>query len=184
MTTMSKSQFAEHINRVPGYITQLKDAGRLVMDGDKINVEESIRLIEATREPSQALRADLHQQDRDRKAAPGYVSGAERPGLDEITGKAGSAFQQARAMREKYAAMQAKISYEKEVGTLLVAHDVKMAVADGDAIIRNRLESLPDILAPQLAVEKDEQRIRALLAEQIEYLLDELSRTFYGMTRN
>ena len=80
-------------------------------------------------------------------------------------------------------AMQAKIAYEKEVGILLVAHDVKMAVADGDAIIRNRLESLPDILAPQLAAEKDEQRIRALLAEHIEFLLDELSRTFHGMAK-
>jgi len=77
--------------------------------------------------------------------------------------------------------MQAKISYEKEIGLLLVAHDVKMAVADGDALIRNRLEALPDILAPQLAAEKDEQRIRALLTDQIEFLLDELSRSFKSM---
>jgi hypothetical protein len=102
---------------------------------------------------------------------------------DDLTGKAGSAYQQARAMREKYAAMQAKISYEKEIGLLLVAHDVKMAVADGDALIRNRLEALPDILAPQLAAEKDEQRIRALLSDQIEYLLDELSRSFKSMEK-
>ena len=86
-------------------------------------------------------------------------------------------------MREKYAAMQAKIMYEKEVGVLLVAQDAKMAVADGDAIIRNRLESLPDILAPQLAAEKNEQKIRAILADQVEYLLDELSRTFNGMAK-
>ena len=58
-----------------------------------------------------------------------------------------------------------------------------MAVADGDAIIRNRLESLPDILAPQLAAEKNEQKIRAILADQVEYLLDELSRTFNGMAK-
>ena len=174
MTTMSQTEFAAHIERVPGYITQLKDAGRLVMDGDKVDVEASIKRIEETANPSYTSHTDRHQQNRERKA-----TGI----LDDLTGKAGSAYQQARAMREKYAAMQAKLSYEKEVGILLVAHDVKMAVADGDAIIRNRLESLPDILAPQLAAEKDEQRIRALLAEQIEFLLDELSRTFHGMVK-
>jgi hypothetical protein len=161
MTTMTQEQFAKHIDRVPGYITQLKDAGRLVMENGQVNVEASVERIRETANPSFQIHADRHQEERERKA--------------------GSAYQQARAMREKYAAMQAKISYEKEIGLLLVAHDVKMAVADGDAIIRNRLESLPDILAPQLAAEKDEQRIRMILADQIEFLLDELSRTFTGM---
>jgi len=174
MTTMTKAEFARHIERVPGYITQLGDAGRLVMDGDQVNVEASIERMRETANPSFTMHADRHQEERERKAA-GI--------LDDLTGKAGSAYQQARAMREKYAAMQAKISYEKEIGLLLVAHDVKMAVADGDALIRNRLEALPDILAPQLAAEKDEQRIRALLSDQIEYLLDELSRSFKTMGR-
>lgn len=174
MSLMSPSEFANHINRQPGWITQLKDAGRLVMEGDKIDAEASIRRIEETANPSFHMHEDRHQDNRERKAA-GII--------DDMTGKAGSAYQQARAMREKYAAMQAKIAYEKEVGILVVAHDVKMAVADGDALIRNRLESLPDILAPQLASEKDEQRIRSILAEQIEFLLNELSHTFYGMTK-
>jgi CRISPR/Cas system-associated endonuclease Cas3-HD len=174
MSLMNKQEFAEHIDRVPGYITQLKDAGRLVMEGEQVNVEASIERMRETANPSYDGHVDRHQENRERKAA-GI--------LDDMTGKAGSAYQQARAMREKYAAMQAKISYEKEIGLLLVAHDVKMAVADGDALIRNRLESLPDILAPQLAAEKDEQRIRALLADQIEYLLDELSRSFKSMEK-
>lgn len=172
MTTMTKSEFARHIERVPGYVTQLGDAGRLVMDGEHVNVEASMERMRETANPSFSGHADRHQEDRERKAA-GI--------LDDLTGKAGSAYQQARAMREKYAAMQAKIAYEKEIGLLLVAHDVKMAVADGDALIRNRLEALPDILAPQLAAEKDEQRIRVLLADQIGYLLNELSRAFKGM---
>jgi CRISPR/Cas system-associated endonuclease Cas3-HD len=174
MSLMSKQEFAEHIDRVPGYITQLKDAGRLVMQGDQVDVEASIERMQETANPSFQIHADRHQENRERKAA-GI--------LDDITGKAGSAYQQARAMREKYAAMQAKIQYEKEVGILLVAQEAKLAVADGDAIIRNRLESLPDILAPLLAAEKDEQKIRAILTDQVEYLLDELSRTFYGMTK-
>jgi hypothetical protein len=53
---------------------------------------------------------------------------------------------------------------------------------DGDTIIRNRLEAIPDILAPQLAAENDEQKIRIILIDQIEYLLGELSRAFKKMT--
>ena len=174
MSLMTKQEFAEHIERVPGYITQLKDAGRLVMEGEQVDVEASMERMRETANPSYDGHVDRHQENRERKAA-GL--------LDDMTGKAGSAYQQARAMREKYAAMQAKISYEKEIGLLLVAHDVKMAIADGDALIRNRLEALPDILAPQLAAEKDEQRIRALLTDQIEYLLDELSRSFKSMEK-
>jgi hypothetical protein len=98
-----------------------------------------------------------------------------------MAGKAGSAYQQARAMKEKYNAMQAKISYEREIGLLMLADEAKMAVADGDAIIRNRLESLPDMLAPQLAAETDEQKIRIMLIDQIEALLVDLSRSFNGL---
>ena len=173
MSLMSPLEFAKHIDRQPGWITQLKDSGRLVMDGDKIDVEASLQMIEDTTNPSFDPIKDRHQENRERKAA----------GLEDITGKAGSAYQQARAMREKYMAMQAKIAYEKEIGTLLVAHDVKMAIADGDAIIRNRLESLPDILAPQLAAEKDEQRIRTLLADYLENILEDLSRSFHNLVK-
>lgn len=175
MSLMSQADFARHINKTPGYITQMKDAGRLVMQGRMVNVEESITLLAETQSPERASVTDRHATEREQKQA-GVT-------LDDITGKAGSAYQQARAMKEKYGAMQAKIAYEKEVGTLLVASEVKLAVADGDAIIRNRLESLPDMLAPQLAAESDEQKIRSMLMDQVEHMLSELSRSFHKLTK-
>ena len=39
--------------------------------------------------------------------------------------------------------------------------------------LRSRLESLPNVLAPQLSVVSDEKEIMALLADQIEQLLNE-----------
>lgn len=173
---MNKQEFANHIGKTPGYITQLDSQGRLVMlDDGQVDVEASIQLIADTETPSHAGVADRHQREREQKQ-----SGQ----LDDMSGRVGNAYHQARAMREKYAAMQAKIVYEKEVGVLLIAQDVRLAIADGDAIIRNRLESLPDILAPQLAAEKDEQKIRILMMTQIEYLLDELSGTFSRMAKS
>lgn len=175
MPLMSQTEFANHIGKTPGYITQLKDAGRLVMQGRMVDSEASKQRIDETQDPGKVGVAERHQTEREQKQAA--------PQMDDMTGNAGSAYQQARAMKEKYAAMQAKIAYEKEVGLLLVASEVNMAVADGDAIIRNRLESLPDMLAPQLAAESDEQKIRALLMDQIEYLLGELSQSFHKLTK-
>lgn len=183
MALLSQADFAKHINATPSYITQLKTAGRLVMQGRMVNVEETIKLMDETKDPSKAGVADRHEREREQKQIAPAAYGQNAHVMDDITGKAGSAYQQARAMKEKYAAMQAKIAYEKEVGILLVAQDAMLAVADGDAIIRNRLESLPDMLAPQLAAESDEQKIRALLMDQIEYLLGELSQSFHKLTR-
>ncbi len=191
MALMSQAEFAQHIGKTPGYITQLKDSGRLVMQGRMVDAEASIKLMAETQDPGKIGVAERHQTEREQRAlsaAEGKQPGTSTPlsagaTMDDMTGKAGSAYQQARAMKEKYNAMQAKIAYEKEVGLLLVASEVKMAIADGDAIIRNRLESLPDMLAPQLAAESDEQKIRAMLMDQIEYLLGELSQSFHKMTK-
>lgn len=167
-----------------------------MLDDGSVDVEASLKLIADTETPSHVGVGDRHQQEREQKsfgsntstpfdAAQGkpLSTSQDRQQLDDMGGRAGSAYQQARAMKEKYLAMQAKISYEKEVGILLVASDVRFAIADGDAIIRNRLESLPDILAPQLAAETDEQKIRNMLADQIETLLGELSRRFNAMAK-
>jgi hypothetical protein len=196
MNLLKKTEFAKQLGVQPGYVTQLKDAGRLVIVDGKVDVAASLQLIADTEDPGKVGVVERHAGERAQKAlAPGPVAATRidqlidqstnRPAmLEDMAGKAGSAYQQARAMKEKYFAMQAKIAYEKEVGLLLVAGEVKFAIADGDAIIRNRLESLPDMLAPQLAAEHDEGRIRAMLADHIEDLLSELSRSFYGMVKN
>ena len=63
MSLMSPLEFANHIDRQPGWITQLKDAGRLVMEGDKIDVEASLQRIEDTANPSFQVHADRHELD-------------------------------------------------------------------------------------------------------------------------
>lgn len=173
MTLMSQSAFAEHTGNTRSYVSQLKTAGRLVMEGNKVNVEASIKLIKATQDPGKVGVAERHEKDRQQKQTPAVD-------VEDMEGK-NVGYQQARAMKENYNALQAKIAYQKEVGQLLVANEVKMAVADGDTIIRNRLESLPDMLAPQLAAETDEQKIRSMLMDHIESLLSDLSRSFNGM---
>lgn len=177
MTLMSQTDFAKHIGKNRSYVTQLKNADRLVMEEGKVNVEASIQRISETKDPGKVGVAARHSQEREQKQT------SIAPAADEINGKSGSAYQNARAMKESYNAYQAKLAYEKEIGLLLVAEEAKACVADGDTIIRNRLESLPNILAPQLAAETDEQKIRSMLTDHIEFLLGDLSRSFYSLTK-
>ena len=175
MALMNQSEFARHIGVERGYITQLKTAGRLIMQDGKVDVEASIRKIEETKDPSKAAVAERHAKERKTIKPESEAAADSNEKIDS--------YQSSRAKKEKYAALQAQISYEKEIGLLLVTQEAKSAVADGDAIIRNRLESLPDLLAPQLAAESDEQKIRAMLIDHVEQLLTDLSRSFYQLIR-
>lgn len=169
--TMTKSQYAAHIGKSKQYVSQLVRNGRVVQNSaGLIKVDESDALIAELADPSKQGVVEHHAEARGASVEP-------------LLDKAGSAYQQARAMREKYNAMSAKVAYEKEVGTLMNAEEVVFAIASGDAVIRSRLESLPDVLAPQLASEPDEQRVRALLVDYIESLLTNLSGAFNEMVK-
>jgi len=170
MQSVNQTQFATEIGRSKAYVSKLKQQGRLVFDETgKVKVQESKALISQTGSPEKQAVVDRNAQERE--------ANQQEPQMDDMAVKAGSAYHQARAMKEKYAAMQAKISYEKEIGELLRIDDVRSAVMDSDTIVRNRLETLPDKLAPLLATETDEQKIRAMLIDHIEYMLIDLSQS-------
>jgi hypothetical protein len=86
-------------------------------------------------------------------------------------------------MKEKYAAMQAKIAYEKEVGLLLVASEVTSVVADGDTVLCNRIESMFYALAPQLADERDDSKILSVMLDHWDVIRSDLSRKFKEMEK-
>jgi excisionase family DNA binding protein len=178
--TLSKSEFAAYLNVKRGYITQLITAGRLVLtdDGQRVRVDESVELINATRDPSRQGTVDRHAANR---AAAQQPAPQPPPPTGDITqelktDKAGSLYQASKALREKYNAMAAKRDYEISTGELLRAADVARIVATAATIVRARLEAMPDILSPQLAAETDEQRCRTALLDHVELTLAELSR--------
>lgn len=186
-------EFARLAGFKPGYVTQLKREGRLVLVDGLIDVAASLARIRETADPSKAGVAARHEAGRAAKAAlpaaltvPPAGIEADDAELDDDTasgagapaGRASSAYQDSRARREHYLALAAQRDYEISIGELLNAADVASTLADAATALRVRLESLADTLAPQLAAEPDESRCRALIAEAHEHALGELARAF------
>lgn len=183
MTLMTQAEFARHIGHDPAHVTRLKQRGQLVMRAGKVDVEESQKLIEQLKDPSKQGVVDRHAQVRAQKQAIASANSPAEPFPIAPQEYAGSVYQQSRALKEKYNAMAAKRDYELSIGKLLVAEQVVHTVANAAAVVRQRLESMPDILLPQCVAETDEQRRRALFLDHIEQLLSEMSRQFAKLTK-
>lgn len=185
--TASLKEFARLLGGVkPGYVSQLKRDGRLVMaeDGKRVRVAESLQLIQDTRDPAKIGAARRHAAARaaEPDAPPAATPETDDPADDALDGL-GRTFHEARARREHYQALEAKRAYEVAIGKVVDAREVANVVSSAAVTLRTRLESLPDLLAPQLVGLQDEGRARALLAEAIEHALDEASRQFSALAK-
>lgn len=167
MTTVNQAEFARMEGNNRSYITALKTAGRLVMTADgKVDVEASRAKIAATADPN---RDDVGKRWADtREPAQQEASAAD---------KIGSSYQTARAVKEKFAAMTAKLDYERAIGKMIEKAEVASAIEDVTSVIRQTLENLPHRTAPEL-VGKDLDAIRATLKQEVHAALADMEREF------
>jgi len=181
-TEETMAAFAARLNNKPSYITSLKDQGRLVMtaDGKRVMVLASIERIKATATPSHQAVADRHAAARQVVDAPDDEQEPALPAASPEQMK----YQSSRAEREHWNAQAARRDYEVSMRQLLPAADVESAIADAITQLRARLESLPDILAPQLSAEPNEAKCRSLLGDEIEHALQELARAFGAVAKS
>lgn len=167
MSLSTRADFARLMGVNRSTVTRWAEKGQIVLSGDKIDVEASQQRLRDTggARPDVAAR---HAAERGAlPTAP--ASSAPSPAPDE---RVGNTYQAARAVKEKYAAMQAKLDYEKAVGNLIPKDDVDQALKAFAASTRARLDTLPDQLAPLLAPVSDMGEIHALLAEHLRLTLD------------
>ena len=173
-TTLGKKAFADLIGRSPSYVTKLKNDGRLVMtsDGKKVNVAASQRLIEQTA----GIRGDVTdrwQAARNARtdgnaslATPEPEKTPQRPTAQaDAAEKIGSSLQAARAVKEKYAAMTAKVEYEKLIGELESRDNVHADLRSIGAVLRSAMDVFPDQIAPLLTATSDMHEIHLILTE-------------------
>lgn len=167
---LTPAAFAARYGCTQPHVTGLRKAGRLVMDedGKRILYAESVARIESTRDPAKLAVAQRHAEARG-----AGLDGARPPAAGEDPPPAAEDhnYQNARAKREYYAALQEELNYRRAAGELVELAQVVAAGADIITVLRNALESAPDTLAPRLAPIADEQQIRAVLAEEVELIL-------------
>lgn len=164
---VSQAEFARLEGKARSYITALKNAGRLVMVGNQVDVEASRAKIANTADPN---RDDVAQRWAEQRPQAAAVD----PGPQD---KIGNSYQAARAVKEKFAAMQAKLDYERAIGKLVERSEVEAAIEDVTSVIRQALEQMPHRTAPEL-VGKSLDQIRASLKQDIHAALSEMEREF------
>lgn len=185
--TLGMRAFARLIGKRASYITQLREEGRLVLtpDGQRVMVAESIERIKETSDPAKFAVAARHAANRQQggvlpPTAP--PSSPPEPAERETDTAAMAAYQDSRAKREYYEAKKTERDYQISMGQLLPADDVLKAITSAITTLRNRLEALPAILAPQLAPITDEGQSQTLLADAIEHALEDTARQFQKLS--
>ena len=173
--TMKQIAFAEFLGVARSYITQLKQAGRLVMtEKGLVDVQASLIRIQETADPNRDDVAARHAKERGKETAVAKV--AEKPAKktkerdpNQVT------YADGRAKEQHYRALQAELDYKKSVGELVSMYDMKAAVADMVTSFRQSLENFPHRLAPDL-VGKDHDYIRNALKREVHDALAGLQR--------
>lgn len=154
-TSCSQAEFARQQGWSKSYVSKLKAESRLVFTADElVDVEASLALIRST------------------TAAPERASQpAQTPTFSDA------------ADREKFYASELKrLDYEAQVGKTAEMAQVEAVCADVGTRLRSALETWPERLSPLLAAAGgDEERIAAILAEEVELRLAEISRAFTAL---
>jgi len=200
MTTLTQYAFAKELGFDRSYIAQLNKQGRLVMTDDgKVDVEASKERIAATADPSRAgvakRRSKKNEAGRGATAdlvdVPIAAVNAQKSEKIEAPEDADDSdyfvpspdYQKARARKETANADLAEMEARSRAGQLMETAAVVAAVADAGTTLRTALQTLPGIIAPQLATMADENQIRLLLEDHIEQALGELTSRLAGVAK-
>lgn len=140
---------------------KLVKSGKITLVNGKIDTEQALSAIKAQSEPATELRA----KPRGETVIPSAPSDA-RQAVDFIT---------ARTMREAFKAKMAKMEYEEKAGKLTDASQVREEAFRAGRIIRDSLLGIPDRLSDVLAAEDNPVKVRQLLMDEFDAILNELS---------
>jgi len=198
---ITRQQLADLIGaRSPSYINELEKNGRALRapDGKLWLKAESLAAYRASKDPSKQGVADRHAAARmgipqgipqdeehppDEPASEADHAASAPPQQRAPQGKVsadqiGSSYQQARAVNEKFKALESKRAYEVAIGTLRDAREVEGLVATAMVEVRQRLENLATSIAPIVAAQTEEAAVRSTLREAFEHTLKSASHHF------
>ena len=162
MALLSQSEFAKRQGWSRQYVAKLVKSGKIKLVNGKVDEQTALSTLKQQAEPATALRQTPARQD----AFPATPTDS-RQAVDFVT---------ARTMREAFKARMAKMEYEEKSGKLTDAARVRDDAFQAARMLRDALLGIPDRLADVLAAETDPKKIRELLMNELEDILNELSR--------
>lgn len=182
MLTLNQTEFAKHINVTKGYVSQLKEAGRLVFaENGQVDVEASILLIAQTADPNRDDVTARHANARGKDSMTDEIGklNPQKPSkkADKVIDPDAASFSKGRAKEQHFKALQAEIEYNERMGMLVPKADMQMAVADVVTSFRQRLENLPHSISAEL-VGQTQDEIHVRIKHECHDILSELSREF------
>jgi hypothetical protein len=180
VTTATLSEFARLLDVQPSYVTKLKQAGRLVLIGNEVDVEASKALIKQTESGRRPDVGKRHSQNREAPLPPPSPTDADPMGsdapslLDDATPQIGTRAYWERVDREEIARMR-QMERRKLEGELVDRADVDFVLNDYGATLRGLLERLADRLSPQVYPLKTLEETHAAISEAVDDLQRELA---------
>lgn len=190
MTLENQSQFARRLGHDKAYITRLKQAGRLVMEHDLVNVEASLARIQATQGDRPQV-AEFHAEQRELKSmtAPshgslGMAGNQSAPGHDLSLDKARRVRAISEARIKTAQADQEEMARDKMAGNLIAREDVDFVLRDFGATLSSLLENLADRLAPIVYPLTTLSETHTAIREMAEEIQLEMAETMQRRTRN
>jgi DNA-binding Lrp family transcriptional regulator len=176
---MTQVEYAKRKGVTPQYINKLVNRGVIRKIGrliDSKQADAAIRANSQAPERSKSLRKTKTKPASARKRAssprPKATGLAKTSATRNLTA--------AKADREHYQALMAKLEYEKAVANLLPREQVLVAEQRKNANVRTQFRKLARSVAPLLARVADPAEIENLLREEIDVVLGQLARDPLG----
>jgi hypothetical protein len=184
MTTESKAAFARRMGWHRSSVTRAADAGRIVLEGDLVDVEASLEKIKisGSSEPHHLAHAAQLEEQRQAQTAPMVeqhpaqtapepVKIEARHTIDELNLR----IKAADADKREHEADIARMDREQRAGNLIAREVVDFVLNDYAASLRSLMETRADRLAPVIYPLQSMEEVHAALTEADENILHEMT---------
>lgn len=171
---MSQSEYARHRGKSRQYVSQLAQAGVLVMRGGKVDVAATDTVLD-DKPVADPDAAPPQQRAFSRPLRPAEDVG-QAPGT-----QGGASFGQARTIEMVFRAKLRRLEYETKQGKLIDAEAYRKAAADAFRMFRDGMLGIPDRLATTIASESDPKKVHLALKNEISRELEAASHAVLGL---
>ena len=181
---MTQTEYAEYKGVHKSRVSQWKKDGRLVFSGKFILVSESDAKLKETWHlngyansvHAAAERAQINARIEQEKSYEELKSAVTNTQLDLETKDADELFKNARALREKAAALQAAAEHEKFIGSLVEKSVVEKIIFERarqfrDGVIATSRRIAPDVIGKESIVD-----IEAIVQKELRVMLEQFAK--------